>query len=108
MAIRSAPIRSLAGTGGPGYSVDEKPPSDLSYTKGIVAMAKSEAEPPGRSGSQFYVVTGADAGLPPDYALVGQVTDGMDVVEAIDALGTPGADGPPSMPVVINSATTEG
>ena len=32
----------------------------------------------------------------------------MDVVEAIDALGTPGADGPPSMPVVINSATTEG
>ena len=55
----------LAGTGGPGYSVDEKPPSDLSYTKGIVAMAKSEAEPPGRSGSQFYVVTGADAGLPP-------------------------------------------
>ena len=98
----------LAGTGGPGYSVDEKPPSDLSYTKGIVAMAKSEAEPPGRSGSQFYVVTGADAGLPPDYALVGQVTDGMDVVEAIDALGTPGADGPPSMPVVINSATTEG
>lgn len=98
----------LAGTGGPGYSVDEKPPADLSYTKGIVAMAKSDAEPPGRSGSQFYVVTGVDAGLPPDYALVGEVTDGMDVVEAIDALGTPGADGPPSMPVVINSATTEG
>jgi peptidyl-prolyl cis-trans isomerase B (cyclophilin B) len=98
----------LAGTGGPGYSIDEKPPSDLSYTKGIVAMAKSEAEPPGRSGSQFYVVTGADAGLPPDYALVGQVTEGMDVVEAIDALGTPGADGPPSMPVVIDSAAPEG
>ncbi len=97
-----------AGTGGPGYSVDEKPPSDLSYTQGIVAMAKSAAEPPGRSGSQFYVVTGPDAGLPPDYALVGKVTDGMDVVEAIDALGTPGADGPPTMPVVINSATTEG
>ncbi len=53
------------GTGGPGYSVDEKPPSNLAYTKGIVAMAKSAAEPPGRSGSQFYVVTGADAGLPP-------------------------------------------
>jgi len=97
-----------AGTGGPGYSVDEKPPSDLSYTKGIVAMAKSSAEPPGRSGSQFYVVTGADAGLPPDYALVGKVTEGMETVEAIDALGTPGADGPPTMPVVINSATPEG
>ena len=97
-----------AGTGGPGYSVDEKPPSDLSYTKGIVAMAKSSAEPPGRSGSQFYVVTGADAGLPPDYALVGKVTEGMDVVEAIDALGTPGADGPPTQTVVINTATPEG
>jgi cyclophilin family peptidyl-prolyl cis-trans isomerase len=97
-----------AGTGGPGYHVDEKPPSDLSYTKGIVAMAKSQVEPPGRSGSQFYVVTGADAGLPPDYALVGKVTEGMDTVEAIDALGTPGADGPPTQTVVINSATPEG
>ena len=45
------------GTGGPGYSVDEKPPANLAYTKGIVAMAKSSAEPPGRSGSQFFVVT---------------------------------------------------
>ena len=97
-----------AGTGGPGYRVDEKPPSDLSYTKGIVAMAKSQAEPPGRSGSQFYVVTGADAGLPSRLRARRQVTDGMDIVEAIDALGTPGADGPPSMPVVIDSATTEG
>ena len=97
-----------AGTGGPGYHVDEKPPSDLSYTKGIVAMAKSQVEPPGRSGSQFYVVTGADAELPPDYALVGKVTEGMETVEAIDALGTPGADGPPTQTVVITSATPEG
>ena len=44
-------------------------------------MAKSSAEPPGSSGSQFYVVTGADAGLPPEYALVGKVSKGMDVVE---------------------------
>jgi peptidyl-prolyl cis-trans isomerase B (cyclophilin B) len=98
----------VAGTGGPGYSVDEKPPADLSYTEGIVAMAKSATEPPGRSGSQFYVVTGADAGLTPDYALVGKVTEGMDVVAAIDALGTPGVDGPPTMPVVVNSATPVG
>ena len=53
------------GTGGPGYSVDEKPPANLAYTKGVVAMAKSSAEPPGRSGSQFFVVTSADLGLPP-------------------------------------------
>ncbi|KAA0274342.1 MAG: peptidylprolyl isomerase [Acidobacteria bacterium] len=97
-----------AGTGGPGYHVDEKPPADLSYTRGVVAMAKSEVEPPGRSGSQFYVVTGADAGLPPDYALVGEVSEGMETVDAIDALGTPGADGPPTQTVVIESARPEG
>ena len=97
-----------AGTGGPGYSVDEPPPANLAYTSGIVAMAKTSAEPPGRSGSQFYVVTGADAGLPPDYALVGEVSEGLDVVEAIDALGTPGSDGPPTEPVVIYSAVPEG
>lgn len=99
---------SRAGTGGPGYHIDEKPPSGLSYTKGTVAMAKTEVEPPGRSGSQFYIVTGADAGLPPDYALVGKVTEGMDTVEAIDKLGVPGADGPPTQVVVIESATPEG
>ena len=77
------------GTGGPGYSVDEKPPANLAYTKGIVAMAKSAAEPPGRSGSQFFVVVGADAGLPPEYALVGRVDKGLDVVERIGKLGTP-------------------
>lgn len=77
------------GTGGPGYSVDEKPPANLAYTKGVVAMAKSAAEPPGRSGSQFFVVIGADAGLPPEYALVGKVDKGFNVVERIGKLGTP-------------------
>ena len=38
------------GTGGPGYSVVEKPPANLAYTKGTVAMAKSSAEPPGTLG----------------------------------------------------------
>jgi cyclophilin family peptidyl-prolyl cis-trans isomerase len=77
------------GSGGPGYSVDEKPPANLSYTKGIVAMAKSSAEPPGRSGSQFFAVLAPDAGLPPEYALVGKVSKGLDVVERIGKLGTP-------------------
>ena len=93
------------GTGGPGYSVDEKPPANLAYTKGIVAMAKSSAEPPGRSGSQFYVVTGADAGLPPEYALVGKVDQGIDVVERIGALGTPSEK--PKQTVLIEKITIE-
>ena len=87
------------GSGGPGYFVDEPPPSNLSYTRGIVAMAKSPAEPPGRSGSQFFVVTAPDAGLTPDYALLGRVSSGMDVVQRIESLGTP--SGHPKAPVVI-------
>jgi cyclophilin family peptidyl-prolyl cis-trans isomerase len=93
------------GTGGPGYSVDEEPPPNLSYTKGIVAMAKSSADPPGRSGSQFYVVTAPDAGLPPEYALVGKVSEGYDVVEKIDALGTP--EEKPKQTVLIEEMTIE-
>jgi cyclophilin family peptidyl-prolyl cis-trans isomerase len=71
------------GTGGPGYTVVEKPPANLKYTKGVVAMAKGGTDPAGSSGSQFFVVTGAEAGLPPEYALVGNVSDGIDVVEEI-------------------------
>lgn len=95
------------GTGGPGYTVDEPPPDDLSYLSGTVAMAKTAVEPPGRSGSQFFVVTApADAGLPPDYALVGRVSEGQDVVQRIELLGDPGgADAPPIAPVVIESVT---
>ena len=93
------------GTGGPGYSVDEKPPANLAYTKGVVAMAKSSAEPPGRSGSQFYVVLAPDAGLPPEYALVGKVDKGFDVVERIGKLGTPAEK--TKQPVLIEKITIE-
>jgi peptidyl-prolyl cis-trans isomerase B (cyclophilin B) len=92
-----------SGGGGPGYSTVDVPPSDAAYTQGVVAMAKTQVEPPGTSGSQFFVVTGPDAGLPPEYAIVGEVTDGMDTVLRIDALGA--GDGPPSQPVVVNTVT---
>jgi cyclophilin family peptidyl-prolyl cis-trans isomerase len=92
-----------SGAGGPGYSTVDVPPSDAAYTQGVVAMAKSGAEASGTSGSQFFVVTGEDAGLPPDYAIVGEVTDGMDTVMRIDALGV--GDGPPSQPVFVSSVT---
>jgi len=93
------------GAGGPGYSTVDKPPSDATYTKGTVAMAKSPDEAPGTSGSQFFVVTDDAAGaqLSPDYAIVGEVTAGIDTVERIDALGS--GDGPPTKPVVLSSVT---
>jgi len=94
-----------SGNGGPGYSVDEKPPNNLAYRKGVVAMAKTAVEPPGRSGSQFFVVLGADAGLPPDYALVGKVDKGFDVVERIGKLGTP--EGTPKQTVLIEKVSIE-
>jgi peptidyl-prolyl cis-trans isomerase B (cyclophilin B) len=93
------------GSGGPGYSVDEKPPANLSYTKGTVAMAKTSAEPPGRSGSQFFVVTAADAGLPPEYALLGKVDKGYDTVERIEKLGGEGEA--PKRTVLIEKITIE-
>ena len=76
------------GQGGPGYSVVEPPPSDTRYTKGVVAMAKTEIDDPGTSGSQFYVVTADDAQLPADYAVLGKVSAGQDVVSLIGAQPT--------------------
>jgi peptidyl-prolyl cis-trans isomerase B (cyclophilin B) len=75
------------GMGGPGYTTVDAPPQDTTYDKGLVAMAKAGNEPAGTSGSQFFVVTGGDVGLPPDYAVLGRVTDGLDVVEEIGKLG---------------------
>jgi cyclophilin family peptidyl-prolyl cis-trans isomerase len=99
------------GTGGPGYQVVEPPPAGMRYTRGVVAMAKTEAEDPGTSGSQFYVVTGEDAQLPPDYAVLGRVTAGQDVVGAIEIVPTeqqprdPSRQDRPLSPVVIRSVT---
>jgi peptidyl-prolyl cis-trans isomerase B (cyclophilin B) len=91
------------GEGGPGYSVVEAPPQDLVYEKGVVAMAKTQAEAAGTSGSQFFVVTAEDAGLPPDYALLGKVTSGQDVVDKIGVAETDPATEKPLEPVVISS-----
>jgi cyclophilin family peptidyl-prolyl cis-trans isomerase len=92
-----------SGSGGPGYSTVDVPPNNARYTKGTVAMAKSAVEPPGTAGSQFFVVTAEDAGLPPQYAIVGEVTDGLDVVERIGELGD--AKEQPTQPVVIRTVT---
>jgi peptidyl-prolyl cis-trans isomerase B (cyclophilin B) len=76
------------GMGGPGYKTVDIPPRDAKYTRGVVAMAKAADEPLGTAGSQFFVVTAVDAGLPPDYAIVGRVTAGLqDTIMSIDHLG---------------------
>jgi peptidyl-prolyl cis-trans isomerase B (cyclophilin B) len=96
------------GMGGPGYSVVDKPPADTKYDKGLVAMAKTQTDPAGTSGSQFFVVTSDGVSLPPDYAVLGNVTDGMDVVEKIGKLGNPSDPaGTPTEKVTIDKMELE-
>jgi cyclophilin family peptidyl-prolyl cis-trans isomerase len=94
-----------SGSGGPGYTTVDKPPPNSKYTKGVVAMAKAPAEPAGAAGSQFFVVTAPDAGLPADYAIVGTVTEGLPVVELIGTLGD--AAEQPTQTVLIEKVTVE-
>jgi len=93
------------GTGGPGYSTHDTVPQNASYAHGVVAMAKAGAEPPGTAGSQFFVVTGADASLPPEYAVVGKVTSGLDVVDLIGGFGD--STEQPTRSIVISKVKVE-
>jgi peptidyl-prolyl cis-trans isomerase B (cyclophilin B) len=91
------------GTGGPGYETVDTPPADATYTHGVVAMAKASDEAPGTAGSQFFIVTAANAGLGPDYAIIGKVTAGLPVVDRIGLLGQ--ANQEPVQVVELESAT---
>ena len=89
------------GSGGPGYTVVEPPPRGSTYGRGVVAMAKTEVDDPGTSGSQFFVVTGTNtAAFEPVYAILGRVSGGQATVDRIAAVET-GADLRPIEPVVI-------
>ncbi len=94
------------GVGNPGYQFEDElpdpdPDTGLAYAVGSLAMANSGAD---TNGSQFFVVTGeTGVNLPPQYSRFGEVVDGMDVVMAIEAVGT--ETGSPTEEVVINSVT---
>ncbi|HZT08291.1 MAG TPA: peptidylprolyl isomerase [Chloroflexota bacterium] len=70
------------GSGGPGYRFADEPVK-RAYDPGIVAMANAG---PNTNGSQFFIVQGTRANLPPNYTIFGQVTGGMDVVDKIAAV----------------------
>jgi cyclophilin family peptidyl-prolyl cis-trans isomerase len=92
------------GTGDPGYKFADELPKAGSYKVGSLAMANSGAN---TNGSQFFIITG-DTGtsLPPQYSLFGQVTQGLEVVKAIEDTGITGTqDGKPSEVVKILSVT---
>ena len=96
------------GTGneGPGYETVEAPPPSTKYKEGVVAMAKTETEASGTAGSQFFIVIGPDAAtLTPDYAVLGSVTDGLDVAKHIGTFGD--ANGDISRLIEIERATVD-
>ena len=84
--------RNRLGTGGPGYKFADEP-FEGDYVRGAVAMANAG---PNTNGSQFFICLADLSGgrLPKKYTLFGQVTKGMDVVDAIAASKRDGRDQP--------------
>lgn len=74
------------GTGGPGYRFADElgAAQQHGYARGTVAMANAG---PDTNGSQFFICLD-DVGLPPQYAVFGRVTSGMDVVDQIAEIPT--------------------
>ncbi|MEO5940360.1 MAG: peptidylprolyl isomerase [Candidatus Limnocylindrales bacterium] len=87
------------GTGGPGYKFADEPVTG-SYVRGTLAMANSG---PNTNGSQFFIMH-ADYALPKSYTIFGQVTKGMDVVDAIVSAPRNSRD-LPDEPVAITGIT---
>jgi cyclophilin family peptidyl-prolyl cis-trans isomerase len=89
------------GTGGPGYKFADELPAAGRYELGSLAMANAG---PDTNGSQFFIISGGDGmRLPPSYSLFGKVVAGLDVVAAIDAVGS--GSGKTKEKVTIESVT---
>ena len=90
------------GMGGPGYKFNDEPFTG-EYKRGIVAMANSGLN---TNGSQFFIMH-ADAGLPKNYVIFGEVTGGMEVVDQIaEAPTQPGGEGSkPVAPIEIRTVS---
>ena len=91
---------TATGTGGPGYRFRDEFHDKTTYSRGTVAMANAG---PNTNGSQFFICHD-NVGLPNAYTIFGEVTDGLDVVDAI-AQNPTGPQDRPIEPVTINSVT---
>lgn len=90
-----------SGRGGPGYRFEDELPPAGRYEIGTLAMANAG---PNTNGSQFFIISGRDGTtLPPSYSIFGKVVKGLDVVAAIEAVGS--RSGNPTEKVTIDSVT---
>ncbi len=87
------------GRGGPGYKSRTSSNNPQSYKRGTVAMANAG---PNTNGSQFFICL-ADVRLPCQYTIFGEVTSGMDAVDAIAKLPRSGEK--PTEDAVIEKVT---
>jgi cyclophilin family peptidyl-prolyl cis-trans isomerase len=79
------------GTGGPGYTFEDEF-NDHKVVRGALAMANAG---PNTNGSQFFIVTaGAAPWLDGKHTVFGEITEGMDVIDAIEGSETDARDKP--------------
>jgi len=89
---------SQTGFGGPGYAVTERVPPTTRYPRLTVAMSNPRSDIPGMSGSAFFIVTGREAELPAQYAILGRVIGGKKTINKIASQVDP--SGTTEQPVV--------
>ena len=100
------PVGPVVGRGGPGYTVEDEPPTEQPFYPPLSVAIANKYPEPDSGGSQFFIVTGPDGeALDPHYARIGQVTAGDEVVSAIDQTGATDGSGEPLELTVINSIT---
>jgi peptidyl-prolyl cis-trans isomerase B (cyclophilin B) len=95
---------SGTGSGGPGYSFADETFPEITYGRGLLAMANAG---PNTNGSQFFMIYG-NAQLSPDYTVFGTIdATGLQTLDTVGAGGTTSGsgDGAPTTPVDIQSVT---
>jgi len=97
--------RSIHGTGGPGYRINQEF-NDTPHDRGILSAARSSD--PNSAGSQFFLMHARSPHLDRQYTAYGEIIEGIEVVDKIIALPRDSRDNPlPSNPAIISKVTIE-